>query len=49
MIGLNGQALRDQLNRHLCGAGKNLVERAGRPSCVIHDDDGNTRLGRQMF
>ena len=49
MIGLNGQAFRDQLDRHFCEVGKNLVERGGRSSYVINDDDGNTRLGRQMF
>ena len=49
MVSLNPQAFRDQLNRHGCVAGKNLVESGGRACDVIDDDDRNTQAGRQIF
>jgi hypothetical protein len=47
MVRLNKQAFRDQLNPHLCIAGKNLVEPRGHTGHVIHDDGSDTHIGWQ--
>ena len=48
VVGLDDQAFRDQLNRHVCVARQNLVEMSGYGSQVIHDDDRNTHIRGQV-
>jgi hypothetical protein len=46
MVRPEDQSFRDQLDRHLSVAWKNLVEHCGYCSQVINDDDSNTHIDR---
>jgi hypothetical protein len=48
-VGPNPQTIRDQLDRHLRVARKNLVQQSPHGSQVIHDDDGDAHVGWQML
>jgi hypothetical protein len=48
MIGLDVELFRDQINRHLCVMGENLVKHGSYGSQVIYNDDSNTHIRRQM-
>jgi hypothetical protein len=49
MVRLEVQSFRDQFNRHTGVVRKNLVQKGGRGSHVIDDDDSDTHIDRQML
>ncbi len=49
MVRFDQQTFRNQINRHGCESGKNLMEVGGHICDVINDNDSHTHISRKIL